>query len=149
MRFPRSLRVFVGLLLVLAHVAVQPGKAMSAVLCTELDGRTILEFGTHGVCQQPALATEVGGAALAEPCCTGCDDRALSAEPTPTISGKRGEAPRSILPTGPPSPDVVTPLFPVYPNVAEADASFGYSFGVFDDFRDPFLVALRTKRLLT
>mgnify|MGYP001172838316 CR=1 FL=1 len=142
------MRVFIGLLIVLALVAVQPGKALSAVLCTELGGRTILEFGTHGVCQPMVAAVEVRVTALAEPCCTGCDDRALSAEPTPTISGKRGEAPRSILPTGPPSQDVVTPLVPVFPQVAEADAS-GRRFGVISDFRDPFLVALRTKRLLT
>lgn len=147
-KLPATVRVMIGLIIVLAHVGVQPGKALSVVLCTELDGRTIVEFGTHGVCQHPVRAGEVAVIATAESYCTGCEDRVLSPDPSPVVAGKRGEAPRSILPTGPPSQDVALPRSPMYP-VAVADACMGCLNGVFRVFRDPFLVALRTNRLLT
>lgn len=147
-RFPRSLRVFIGLLLVLAHVALQPGKALSFVLCTEQDGRTIVEFAAAGSCQHPASIVDKGVAAVTAPCCPGCTDRILPAEPSPTVASKRGEAPRTVLPTGPPTEDVALAFVLEYP-IPETVVPYGRHPFFDADFSDPFLIALRSVRLLT
>ncbi|MBK8209224.1 MAG: hypothetical protein IPK78_03955 [Rhodospirillales bacterium] len=146
-RLPRSLRVFIGLLLVLTHVALQPGKALSLVLCTELDGRTIVEVAASGSCQHPAAIHEDGVAEFAAPCCEGCTDRLLPADPATTLSSKRGEAPQTMLPTGPPSDDnALTSLFAYC--VDEADLpEGGYSF-FYINKEDPRLSLLRSTHLL-
>ncbi|QNT71484.1 hypothetical protein [Defluviicoccus vanus] len=146
-KLPGTVRVFIGLLLVLAHVALQPGKALSFVLCTEQDGRTIVEFAAAGSCQHPASIVDKGVAAVTASCCPGCSDRILPAEPSPTVASKRGEAPRTVLPTGPPSQDVAFASVD-YP-IAEPAVCYGrYPFPD-ADFSDPFLIALRSVRLLT
>lgn len=146
-RWPRFLRVFIGLLLVLTHVALQPGKALSFVLCTEQDGRSIVEFAASGSCR-PASAHEVGGAELATPCCEECADRLLPADPAPTLSSKRGEAPQTILPTGPPSEgDALTSISAC--SIVEAAQFRGRRFVVSATLPDPLLLSLRSVRLLT
>jgi hypothetical protein len=146
-RFPRLLRVFIALLLVLTHVALQPGKALSLVLCTEQDGRTIIEVAASGSCQHPAAIHEDGIADFSAPCCEACTDRLLPADPSPTLSSKRGEAPQTILPTGPPSADnALTSLFAY--SVDEAHLSLSaYSF-FYIHTEDPRLGFLRSTRLL-
>ena len=147
MRFPRSLRVFIGLLLMLTHVALQPGKALSLVLCTEQDGRSIVEFPASGSCQHPAAIHEDGVAEFVAPCCEGCTDRLLPADPSPTLSSKRGEAPQTILPTGPPGEDnALTSLFAYC--VDEADLSDGGYYSFYINTEDPRLGLLRSTRLL-
>lgn len=145
-RIPASVRVLIALLIVLAQVTLQTGKALPLVLCTEQDGRGVVEFGAAGYCQHPASVVEHAVAAVAEPCCVGCTDRVLAAEPSTMVGGKRGEAPRTILPTGPPSPGVIGPLFLAYP-APEATGSVDHRICI-SDIRDPSLVALRTNRLL-
>lgn len=147
MRFPRSIRVFIGLLLVLTHVALQPGKALSLVLCTEQDGRTIVEVAASGSCQHPAAIHEDGVAEFVAPCCEGCTDRLLPADPSPTLSSKRGEAPQTILPTGPPGEDdALTSLFAYCGD--EADLSDGGCTSFHINTEDPRLGLLRSTRLL-
>ena len=148
MVLPASVRVFLGLLLVLTHVALQPANALSFVLCTEQDGRTIVEFGAAGSCQHPASIVDKGVAAVTAPCCAGCTDRILPAEPSPTIASKRGEAPRKVLPTGPPSEDVALAFVLEYP-ISEPVAPYVRRPFFDADFSDPFLTALRSVRLLT
>jgi len=146
-RFPKSLRVFVGLLLVFTHVALQPGKALSLVLCTEQDGRIIVELAASGSCQHPAAVHEDGVAEFAAPCCERCTDRLLPADPAPTLSSKRGEAPQMILPTGPPSEDnALTSLFAY--SVDEAHLWHGSYSSFYIDTEDPRLALLRSTRLL-
>lgn len=146
-RFPRSLRVLIGLLLVLTHVALQPGKALSLVLCTEQDGRILVELAASSSCQHPAAIHEDGFAEFAAPCCEGCTDRLLPADPAPTLSSKRGEAPQTILPTGPPSDDnALTSLFAYC--VDEADLPDGDHSSFYIDSEDPRLGLLRSTRLL-
>ena len=142
-------RLLMGLLLVLAHVVVQPGKAAGFVICSEQDGRVAVEFRASGSCQHPAAVHEVGAAKLAAPCCEGCTDRLLPPEPAPTLSGKRGEAPPTILLTGPPNAgDALVWTSGHTVDGTTAASGGGYSFfgtsGV-----DPFLVSLRSVRLLT
>lgn len=146
-RFPRSLRVFIGLLLVLTHVALQPGKALSLVLCTEQDGRTIVEVSASGSCQHPAAIHEDGLAEFATPCCDGCTDRLFPANPAPTLSSKRGEAPQTILPTGPPSGDNALPSLFVY-SVDDAAHPPGRHYSFCVDTEDPRLGLLHSTRLL-
>lgn len=146
-RFTKSLRVFIGLLLVLAHVALQPGKAVSLVLCTEQDGRTIVEVAASGSCQDLAAIDEAGVAEFAAPCCEGCADRLLPPDPAPTLSSKRGEAPQTILPTGPPSEDqAITPVADYY--FTETHRSFDHYLAFDVEFEDPHLSSLRSVRLL-
>ena len=146
-KLPRSLRVFIGLLLVLTHVALQPGKALSLVLCTEQDGRTIVEVAASGSCQHPAAIHEDGFAEFAAPCCEGCTDRLLPADPTRTVSSKRGEAPQTILPTGPPGEDTaLTSLFAYF--VEEAHLPHGEYSSFYINTDDPRLGLLRSTRLL-
>ncbi len=147
-RLPASVRVFLGLLLVLTHVALQPEKALSFVLCAEQDGRTIVEFGAAGSCQHPASIVDKGVATVRAPCCPGCTDRILPAEPSPTVASKRGEAPRTVLPTGPPSEAVALAFALKYP-IPETVVSYGRHPFFDADFSDPFLIALRSVRLLT
>lgn len=147
-KLPASFRVFVGLLVVLAHVAVQPGKALSHVLCIEQDGRTIVEFGAGGTCQHPSSPIDQGGAAATAPCCEGCTDLILPAEPSPTVASKRGDAPGTVLSTGPPSEGVDVAVVLEYP-IPEPAALKRLSLRFDADFSDPFLVSLRSVRLLT
>jgi hypothetical protein len=142
-------RMLIGLLLVSSQMAFQPAKALSLiVLCTEADGRTVVEFGAGGKCQHPPFAAEESISAFASVYCEGCTDRALHAEPSPTIGSKRGEAPRTVLPTGPPVQPAGYAVFAS--DVAPAAAPSGL-FRPFCDvaFRDPFLLGLRSVRLLT
>jgi hypothetical protein len=144
----RTVRVFIGLLLVFAYVAFQPAKVLSFVLCTEQDGRVIVEFGAGGSCQHPGPMMDDGVAAVTSPCCPDCTDRILRAEPSSTIASKRGEAPRAVLPTGPPCEDVALALVFEYP-IPEPTAPTVRG-PLFDaEFSDPFLTALRSVRLLT
>jgi hypothetical protein len=141
-------RTLIGLLLVLSQMAYQPAKAFSlVVLCTEADGRTVVEFGAGGRCQHlPSAAGEPISAYASA--CEGCTDRAMPAEPSPTIGSKRGEAPRTVLPTGPPD-QPVTPV-PLVHGVEPVPALIRNRHRSFDvAFRDPFLTALRSVRLLT
>ncbi len=147
-KLPGTVRVFIGLLLVFAHVALQPAKALSFVLCTEQDGRIIVEFGAAGSCQHPGSTMDEGVAAVTAPCCPVCTDRILPAEPSPTIASKRGEAPRTVLPTGPPTEDVGLAFVLEYP-LPEPVVPYGRRPFFDADFSDPFLVALRSVRLLT
>ena len=147
-KLPASFRVFVGLLVVLAHVAVQPGKALSHVLCIEQDGRTIVEFGAGGTCQHPSFLIDQGGAAAIAPCCEGCTDLILPAEPSPTVASKRGYAPRIVLSTGPPSEGVALAVVLEY-IIPELAALKRLRVPSRVDFSDPFLIALRSVRLLT
>jgi len=146
-RLPASVRVFLGLLLVLAHVALQPAKAVSLVLCAEQDGRIVVEFGATGSCQHPGSIVDEGVAAVTAPCCPGCTDRILPAEPSPTVASKRGEAPRTVLPTGPPSEDALALVFEYPIPEPTAPSVRGPLFDT--EFSDPFLIALRSVRLLT
>ena len=139
------IRVFIGLLVVLAHVVFQPDVVRSLVLCTEPDGRTLVEFGAAGYCQHPASVAEEGTSATPELRCPECSDRTLKADTT--VARKRGEMPRTILPTGPPNQDVIAPFF------SEALAAGGRTsvdlrLRTSADFQDPFHVSLRTTRLL-
>jgi hypothetical protein len=147
-KLPASVRVFIGLLLVLTHLALQPGKAPSFVLCTEQDGRTFVEFGAGGVCQHPTSVADRGVPAIVEASCEGCTDRILAAEPSPTIASKRGEAPRVVLPTGPPSQDIGLAFVVGYP-IPESITPYVRRPSFDADFSDPFLVALHSVRLLT
>ena len=146
--FPRSLRlrVVIGLLLVLTHVALQPGKAWSLLLCAEQDGRTIVEVAASGSCDDPSAIGEANVAEFAAPCCDGCTDRLL-ADPTPTLSNQRGEAPKTILPTGPPSQDQAIAVVANY-SFNETLRSFGHYLAFDVNFEDPFLGSLRSIRLL-
>lgn len=141
-------RMLIGLLFVLSQMAYQPAKALSFVLCTEADGRTVIEFGAGGKCQHPSSTAEKSISGFASAYCEGCTDRALHAEPSPTIGAKRGEAPRTVLPTGPPAQPVGCAAFAS--DIAPAAAPSGLSQPFFDvAFNDPFLVGLRSVRLLT
>lgn len=146
MRFPRSLRVVIGLLLVLTHVALQPGKALSLVLCAEQDGQNIVEIAASGLCDDPSAIDEANVAEFAAPCCEGCTDRLL-ADPAPTLSNKRGEAPKTILPTGPPSQDQAITLVANY-SFNETLRSFDHYLAFDVNFEDPLLASLRSIRLL-
>ena len=142
-------RLLMGLLLVLAHVVVQPGKAAGFVICSEQDGRVAVEFRASGSCQHPAAVHEVGAAKLAAPCCEGCTDRLLPPEPAPTLSSKRGEAPQTILLTGPPTAGealVWTSGYAIGETTAASRGGWS-TFGTSGN--DPFLVSLRSVRLLT
>lgn len=146
-KLPGSVRVFIGLLLVLTHVALQPGKALTLVLCTEEDGRTIVEVAASGSCHDPSAIDEANVAEFAAPCCERCTDRLLPADPAPTLSSKRGEAPQMILPTGPPSEDnALTSLFAY--SVDEAHLWHGSYSSFYIDTEDPRLALLRSTRLL-
>jgi hypothetical protein len=141
-------RILIGLLLVLSQMAYQPAKALSlVVLCTEADGRIVVEFGAGGRCQHLPSAAGESISAFAS-ACEGCTDRAMPAEPSPTLGSKRGEAPRTVLPTGPPD-QPVTPVALVHDVDPAPTLIRGRhrSFNV--SFSDPFLIALRSVRLLT
>lgn len=149
MLMPRvAARMLIGLLLVLSQMAYQQANALSlVVLCTEADGRTVVEFGTGGKCQHLPSTAEESIPAFASACCEGCADRALHPESSPTIGAKRGEAPRTVLPTGPPTQPGGCATFASDVAPAAPSGLFRPSFA--SAFRDPFLVGLRTVRLLT
>lgn len=144
-----AVRMLIGLLLMLSQMAYQPAKALSlVVLCTETDGRTVVELGAGGTCQHPPSAAVGSISAFASACCEGCTDRALHAEPSPTIGSKRGEAPRTVLPTGPPDQPIAPA--PFVHGVDPVTTPFRVRHPSFDvAFSDPFLVGLRSVRLLT
>lgn len=148
LRLPWTSRLLIGLLLVLAHVAVQPVKAAGFVICSEQDGRAVVEPAASGSCQHPTAVHEAGAAQLAAPCCEGCADRLLPTEPAPTLSSKRGEAPQTILLTGPPVPGKTLVWTSGYTIHQTAASRGGYSaFGTSGN--NTFLVSLRSVRLLT
>lgn len=148
LRLPWAPRLLIGLLLVLAHVAAQPGKAAGLVICSEQDGRAAVEYAASGFCQQAATNHEAGTAQLAVSCCEGCTDRLLPTEPVPTLSSKRGEAPQTVLLTGPPIPGKALVWTPGYTIDETAASRGGYpTFGTSGN--NLFLVSLRSVRLLT
>ncbi len=145
---PVGVRVLLGLLVLLAHVAFQPAAAHSLVLCTELDGRTVLERGEAGSCHHPPSVVDEAAAEVAAPDCFGCADRQVCAEPSQAVASKGTEAPRHVLAAGPPSQDVIHFVLnelmvagPAVPADQQACVRYG--------FRDPFLASLRSTRLLT
>jgi len=146
-RFPRTLRVFIGLLLVLTHVALQPGKALSLVICTEQDGRAVIEVAAAGSCLDSVAINKANVAEFAAASCEGCADRLFPPDSAPTMSSKRGEAPQTILPTGPPSQDQQTAPIADYSFTGSLRAFAPY-FAFDVDFEDPLLSSLRSVRLL-
>jgi hypothetical protein len=142
-----TMRALIGLLVLLAHLAFQPTTGLAFTLCTEADGRTSVEFAAVRGCETPIAAVDQSIASIVDPCCIECSDQVLSVEASAAISAKRGEAPRTVLPTGPPSLDVAGP-FLLVSMAAGSHVPNGRIVRFDGDFRDPFLVALGTSRLL-
>lgn len=142
-----AMRALIGLLVVLVHLAFQPTTGLAVTLCSEADGRISVEFGAVPGCQTSIAAVDQSVASIVDPCCIECSDHVLSVEASAVISAKHGEVPRTVLPTGPPSLDVAGSFF-LLSMAAGGPVPDGRVVRFNSDFRDPFLVALGTSRLL-